>query len=232
MWAMSWRFPRRSRSSPCGELAHRPCSDRCPGRHLGADLVRRRRQGASVYDRAAARFLPPPARTAGRLRVTAGCWPAIARPRPAPRRSPTTSPSHPRRPTSPNWFAWPVPDGRSRSVSRPRRTSAAWDSTRPPLRGLVPPHHTGHAGPHLPSRTDRPRPRKGGRRNGPTSLVPLTVAEVRQFPDLAHPPAARYRDPDTGSTGHTGADAIKPSPATTTTTARTPIGTGHEPPPP
>ncbi|WP_406328115.1 IS701 family transposase [Streptomyces sp. NBC_01617] len=36
---------------------------------------------------------------------------------------------------------------------------------------------------------------KGGRRNGSSSLVPLTVAEVRRLLDLAHPPSDRHRSP-------------------------------------
>ncbi|MDH3039194.1 transposase [Streptomyces sp. TRM75561] len=43
---------------------------------------------------------------------------------------PTTSPTHPWASRSPSWPRWPAPAGRSRSASRPRRTSAASTSTR------------------------------------------------------------------------------------------------------
>ncbi|MFD9041202.1 transposase [Streptomyces bottropensis] len=65
----------------------------------------------------------------------------------------------------------------------------------PPLRRLVPPRHPGHARARLLGGHDSPGPRKGGRRNGSSSLVPLTVAEVRRLLDLAHPREARHRSP-------------------------------------
>lgn len=95
----------------------------------------------------------------------------------------------------------------------------------PPLRRLVPPHHPGHARARLPGGNDSPGPRKGGRRNGSSSLVPLTVAEVRRLLDLAHPPQTGTGHPRTGSTGPAGADTTRPSPAAATTSAaRAPIG--------
>lgn len=61
----------------------------------------------------------------------------------------------------------------------------------PTLRGLVWPHHPGHARPRLPRcpRSPGPGHRKGGGRNDTTSLIPLTVAEIRRLLDtlLPHP---------------------------------------------
>ncbi|MFC3585952.1 IS701 family transposase [Streptantibioticus rubrisoli] len=61
----------------------------------------------------------------------------------------------------------------------------------PPLRRVVPAHHVGHARSCLLDRARRPGPghHKGGRRNDSTSLVPLTVAEIRHLLDalLPHP---------------------------------------------
>ena len=51
--------------------------------------------------------------------------------------------------------------GTSRSASRPRRTSAAWISTRSAAIRLVPAHHPGHARPRFPRRDGRSRGTKG-----------------------------------------------------------------------
>lgn len=67
-------------------------------------------------------------------------------------------------------------------------------------------------------------PRKGGRGNGSSGLVPLIVAEVRRLLDLAHPPRPGTGHPRGGSTGPAGADATGPSPAAARTSAAASIG--------
>ncbi|MEY9988297.1 hypothetical protein ABIE67_000329 [Streptomyces sp. V4I8] len=62
----------------------------------------------------------------------------------------------------------------------------------PPVSGLVPAHHPGHARPRLPRRHGR-RGGKGGRRIGSGDLAPLTVAEIRRLLATGRPTLTRLR---------------------------------------
>ena len=122
--------------------------------------------------------------------TTGGCWPAAAWP--ARTRSPTTSPTRP-----------PVPRHRTgadrrdplgdRGVLPGREERVRPGPVRsPPLPGLVPAHHPGHARPRFPGRHGRRAHGKPQKRSDqPRSL---TVAEIRRLLDtpLPHPrPAAQ-----------------------------------------
>jgi hypothetical protein len=67
----------------------------------------------------------------------------------------------------------------------------------PPPSGLVPAHHSRHAGPRLPRGDVRHRnDGKGGRGNGSGALAPLTVAEVRRLLAVHRPPPTHRRKAD------------------------------------
>ena len=183
--------PKSQQVISSGQLAHRPCPRPVPRPRRGSGspaVTVRRGRGSTTGPRPSC-----PPWTVRSPPTAAGCWPAAAWR--VPRRSPITWPSRPRTPLSRTGSGRRCRVG-DRGVLPGREERVRPGPVRsPPLRGLVPPHHPGHARARLPGGDDGPGPRKGGRRNGSSGLVPLTVAEVRRLLDLAHPPSARHRSP-------------------------------------
>jgi hypothetical protein len=85
-------------------------------------------KGPRVYDWAAARL--PAGDDENGEAPTHHRWVRACRSLARPAEIATTSPSHYTGRPSPSWSAWPAHVGPSRSAFRPRRTSAAWISTR------------------------------------------------------------------------------------------------------
>ncbi|MFE4582875.1 transposase [Streptomyces chartreusis] len=143
-------------------------------------------KGPRVYDWAAARLPVIDEFDGDAATMNDGCWPARTR-------SPTTLLMRWPAPPSPSCYGSPGRAGRSRRLSRPRRTSAAWTSTK--SAGIRAGTGTSHW-PCLPTPSLLPWPprgRKGGRRIGSGDLVPLTVAEIRRLLSACRPTLTHIR---------------------------------------